>query len=62
MNTDHGQGMQRRSVGDSKGSLLEVERAFRESLLSGSKHNRDTGTSITFGGQRAEVIQKDRIF
>ena len=46
-NTDHEQGMHRRSVGDSRGLLLEMERAFREYLLSGSKHNCDTGTCIT---------------
>ena len=47
MNPGYRQGMHRRSVGDSRGSLLEVERAFRETFLSENKHNRDTGTSLT---------------
>ena len=39
--------------------LQEVERAYRESLLGGSRRVSDTGASITFGGQRADVTHQE---
>ena len=48
-------------IGDLQGALggQEIERAYRESLLGGGKRVSDTGASITFGGQRADVTHQE---
>ena len=48
MSSDLGHGMHSRSTGSSTGTLQEIERAYRESLLGGDRRVSDTRASITY--------------